>query len=384
VFKRVSVHQLKPNPFRRLDEYPIIREKVDALKESIAQTGFWGTIVGRPKGPDIEIAFGHHRLVALQEAGVDAVEVIIRDLSNEDMLRMMARENMEEWGTSAWVEIETIRATIDAFGKGEIELPLVSKNTPDKREVGQNTGLVYTMASVAYFLGWTRKHSGGTLRPNYACETAFRAIDTIDAGFIAEADIRGLKRSHLAELVAQQWSIFQAEMRAAKDNQKKADEAKKKAAMVAAPVERKRLETQAVIHEEQAAQHKAAAKEKATTFGREAASMFRGDSGLREVRQKAESLKPTVERPIPILDIDGLSYRIANQLEKIADGNDMLSKDFAVLKSALSDLSPRAADALSQSFVELIRRLNKMNSVLSRSHTDGTGSNHARKAIAGS
>ena len=31
MLQSVAVNQLKPNPFRRLDEYPIIREKVDAL-----------------------------------------------------------------------------------------------------------------------------------------------------------------------------------------------------------------------------------------------------------------------------------------------------------------------------------------------------------------
>src|SRR5262245_53893149 len=106
MLKLVRIKDLRPNPFRNLEDYPIHREKVDALKESIASTEFWGTICGRPAGGDaVEIAFGHHRLAALKElmGGTDGVEIIVRKYTNEQMLKMMARENMEEWGTSAWV-----------------------------------------------------------------------------------------------------------------------------------------------------------------------------------------------------------------------------------------------------------------------------------------
>jgi hypothetical protein len=131
MLRRIAIEKLRPNPFRRLDEYPIVREKVEGLKRSIQDTGFWGTIVGRPAEDEaIEIAFGHHRMIALRElmAPGQIVEIIVRNLTNEDMLRMMVNENMEEWGSSAWVEIETVRATIEAYGDGLIAMPPL----PDK------------------------------------------------------------------------------------------------------------------------------------------------------------------------------------------------------------------------------------------------------------
>ena len=69
---------------------------------------------------------------------------------------MMARENMEEWGTSAWVEVETLRATIEAFGKGLIQLPPVPKDTP-KNVLRMSGERRYTRSTVARFLGWTKK-----------------------------------------------------------------------------------------------------------------------------------------------------------------------------------------------------------------------------------
>ena len=73
-----------------------------------------------------------------------------------------ASENMEEWGSSAWVELETIRSTIEAFARGEIDLPEVPKNTPKNlvREVRLGSDLVpYTKAMIADCLKWTKKNN---------------------------------------------------------------------------------------------------------------------------------------------------------------------------------------------------------------------------------
>jgi hypothetical protein len=388
MLKTVAIADLKPNPFRRLDEYPILREKVDALTESIDATGFWGTIVARPKGREFEIAFGHHRLVALQEGagGKKQVEIIVRDLTNEDMLKMMARENMEEWGTSAWVELETIRSVIDAYGKGEIELPEVGKRGP-RIETSLNSAKFYTRGSIAQFLGWT-KRSGDRLEPNFACETAFRALNMINAEFLEESDLKHLSRKQMAELVTSQWGVYQDEIRVAKDNQQEAEAASKRAKQAETPQERLRFEKQASIHQEQAQQHKEAAKEKAKDFGKEAAAMYQRGHGFRDVRKRAEELKPAASPKTKIHDVDEFASRIARKLENIANDDDDLSGDISNLKAWAGDLSPRALKSLSQSFTALIGRLERMQASIekafntSRSHFAGTGVLHDQKAIA--
>lgn len=365
MLKSIAIKNLKPNPFRRLDEYPIQRDKVDALKESIRTTGFWGTIVGRPNGEDVEVAFGHHRLVALQEimSGEHRVEIIVRDLSNEQMLKMMASENMEKWGSSAWVELETIRSVLEAYGEGKIELPVASKDTRKDqiRHVCQSSGTgPYTQAMVAEFLGWTRKAHADGLRPNYACETAFRALDIIDAGFLEEADCKGLTRKQMAELVNCQWSLHQAENKEAKRNREDATTSKKLAEKADTPQDRYRHEKRAKVHEEQAQQHEAAAKEKTKGFAKEAAAMYRQGSGFRDVRKRAEELKPVSTERVKIHQVDDLANRIADKLEHFANGDDDMSGDIAFLKQNKDDLSDRAAKGLCQSFSALIGRLERI------------------------
>jgi hypothetical protein len=390
MLRSIDIDNIRPNPFRRLDEYPILREKVEVLKESIAQTGFWGTIVGRPAGDGIEIAFGHHRLVALRELEVGRVEVIVRDLSNEDMLRMMARENLEEWGTSAWVELETIRATIAAYGRGEITLPAVPPKTPQDaiRYVSQcPDSHPYTQSTVATFLGWTRKNHQDDLRPNYACEVAFQALDLIDAGLLREADVRGLKRGQLGELVKEQRAIYNSEMRYAAREQELAMRARERAAAAQAPAERRRYEKQAEVYTEQARTAEKAAGDSARAFGEQGAGLFREDRGRDAVRWRADELKAVVHRPVKLHTVGDLADRIAHKLGAMLAEESEIRKDFRFLKRNLADAEPRAIDGLCGSIAALIGRLQRLEKWLrshSRSHPEGTGTDQARrKAIGG-
>src|SRR5262245_24310269 len=100
-----KLKDIKPNPFRHIERYPIKPEKVAALRESLRTTGYWGNIVARLMNGTAEIAYGHHRLNAMREEYAKEpdkeISLLIQDLDDEAMLQIMARENMEEWGTSA-------------------------------------------------------------------------------------------------------------------------------------------------------------------------------------------------------------------------------------------------------------------------------------------
>jgi len=61
-----KLKDVKPNPFRRTEKYPLIAGKVEFLKTSIENTDFWENIIGREVDGKLEIAYGHHRLEALK------------------------------------------------------------------------------------------------------------------------------------------------------------------------------------------------------------------------------------------------------------------------------------------------------------------------------
>ena len=77
----VKIKDVKPNPFRNLDSYPLNRQKIRELRKSIRKTGFWANVVARINARgDVEIAYGHHRIKAAQrELGRSAeIELVIR------------------------------------------------------------------------------------------------------------------------------------------------------------------------------------------------------------------------------------------------------------------------------------------------------------------
>lgn len=165
---KLKLKNVKPNPFRHLDRYPIREEKIAALKKSIEDTDFWENIVARKVGDGkIEIAYGHHRMEALRQMYPDTTEFdfIIKDIDDTNMCKIMAHENMEEWGSDAFVEQETIRAIVQGYADGRVELGDIAPTThktktryaPSFTQGGESSvsdDYPYTTTQLVDFLGW--------------------------------------------------------------------------------------------------------------------------------------------------------------------------------------------------------------------------------------
>src|SRR5262245_37674811 len=97
---KIKLKDLEANPFRNISEYPINKEKINSLVKSIKQTSFWDNILARPSPANpkrYEIAYGHHRLMALHKVyGKESkheIDIPIRNLDDATMLKIMANEN---------------------------------------------------------------------------------------------------------------------------------------------------------------------------------------------------------------------------------------------------------------------------------------------------
>ena len=215
---KIAVKNLNPNPFRSLEHYSIRRDKVDALKASISSTEFWDNLLARKNGAGYEIAYGHHRLAALQELKIDEIDVPVRDLDDEAMLKIMANENMAEWGASALIEQETIRATVQAFADGKIKLPKVKEQKSRDGNViklriapgfmaqqsakfsRENLAKAYTAKTLARFLGWPKAKVANTLH----------ALAMIEEGVGKDIDFAGLSPKQ-AEVVVRETRFAEKE-----------------------------------------------------------------------------------------------------------------------------------------------------------------------------
>ena len=210
---KVKVKDLKPNPYRNMEKYPVDREKVEALKISIEETDFWDNILARKMNGSIQIAYGHHRLIALQELRIEEVDIPIRELDDATMIKIMANENMEYWQLNPVIILETIHATcnfLDAelakYDKWEAisnkSIRDVFKNQKSfevaKGKIGKNT--------VAKFLGknWSLK----------VIQDSLRALTAIKAGHLDEKAVESLPTMrHVREFIKPAQKLSKAKQR---------------------------------------------------------------------------------------------------------------------------------------------------------------------------
>ena len=290
-----ALKDIKPNPFRHIDRYPIRRDKVAVLRESLKATGFWGNVVARLANGKPEIAYGHHRLVALREeyGPNHKVDLVIHDLPDDTMLQIMARENMEEWGTSAAVEHETVRAVVEAYAEGRIELAKPSGTKSQIRYApsftpGMEDGSVarrdrpYNGQTLAEFLGWLQP-SG---QAQDKVHDALAALQFIDEGILKESDFEGLTTKEAQAVIQQARQARTAREAAARLHRERAEQA----AREAEEAERQRVEAERVRKEREAEAARAANE----AARRKAADL--AERQAQEARQRAEDARRAEER----------------------------------------------------------------------------------------
>jgi len=173
---KVKVKDVKANPYRNINHYPLNKEKIMALTRSIEKTGFWDNLVGRKINGEIQMAYGHHRVEALRLAkgyGYDfEFELPIRDISDAMMIQIMANENMSEWGHDIKVIDETVKVTKE-FLESDSKF-LAAKNIQakyNKKEVSAE--------DIASFLGWSK---GGV-------HSSLLRINAIESGEVSKKAI---------------------------------------------------------------------------------------------------------------------------------------------------------------------------------------------------
>lgn len=207
MLKSVRLDHLEPNPYRHFETYPILDHKIDALIESIGATGFWGeTVIARKiSQSEYQVAFGHHRIEAARRAlGKKArVEISIRDLDDSQMLAMMARENNETYAITADMDIEIVRAAIEGFAEGYIELP-----APGRSDGHGGSRRSLTVDAFGFESddpsrsSFTREGLGELLgMPHRRVVAALRNLKLVNTDKVAEPkDYQGLKHDQAAEL----------------------------------------------------------------------------------------------------------------------------------------------------------------------------------------
>ena len=180
----VDIDRLRPNPFRNLATYPWIEEKIAALIASYKDIGVFEGLIARPAADgDYEQWFGHHRVEAARRAGIKVMPVIIRDATDEDMIKAMARENGEDFATDFLIQLNTWEGGLQYFS---------SAGRPKNPEA----------LEVARLLGMTSPDEKGAQgdRMDHTARACDDAHQLIEAGHLNRDDLRGLATFSAREL----------------------------------------------------------------------------------------------------------------------------------------------------------------------------------------
>ena len=330
--KTVPIKDIKPNPFRHMERYPIQQDKVEALRESIRATGFWGNVVARIQDGEVQLAYGHHRLAALKEEYGDdhEVELIVRHLDDESMLKMMGRENMAEWASGASIEHETVRAVVLAYAEGKVPLPPPNPKT-SKNQLRYAPSFMmgdapsaspphpYTDLQVAQFLGWVSP-SG---KPQDKVRYALSALELIEQSLLTEDDFKDLTTSQAKSVVIESNRVRQDRELVASIHEKNAKEAKREAEKTQDPSEKKQHEKRATAAEGSANKFRQNGKEVAGKVARKLGEKFKaGEISTKQARDVADELSDfrIPKRPPEIHQFaDRLATNIGNILDADRD-----------------------------------------------------------------
>ena len=113
---------------------------------------------------------------------------------------MMARENMEEWGASFSVVLDTIKVAVEAFAAGRIEFDQISdsknlrhiRHAPSFRPTTDRFGgppnRQYTAATLGEFLGWMDSDGKASTRLHHG----LNALELIELDCMQASNFDGL------------------------------------------------------------------------------------------------------------------------------------------------------------------------------------------------
>jgi hypothetical protein len=303
----------------------------------------------------VEIPFGHHRKAAWEQCmgAEDEIEINILSLSDTSMLKMMAHENMEEWGTTAIVEIETVAAVVKAYAEGKIELNgvpattekaviryapsfIVGKRSPQRGE------LPYVTQSIANFLGWIQT----TGRPQTKVYTALSALELIEKGIVIEDDFLELTSKQAEALVSETKNREDEREREARELEEKAKEAEGRAAKASTNQARKVAEDQAHSVKEKAARTRAKGKEEATRVGKHLSKGMReGRIATKAAKTEAEKIVGIPKQERELRKLNTFVRQMITDLDSIFSG-DKRSEKLRQLVIAAAEIDYGVRDAL--------------------------------------
>ncbi|AGT33867.1 plasmid partitioning protein ParB [Geobacillus genomosp. 3] len=129
IVQEVSIHTLHPNPYQPRKTFQ--PEAIEELKQSILQHGILQPLIVRRSPKGFEIVVGERRYRAAKEADLPSVPVVVRELTDEQMMEFALLENLQREDLNPIEEAMAYKMLIDRLHLTQEEIASrVGKSRP--------------------------------------------------------------------------------------------------------------------------------------------------------------------------------------------------------------------------------------------------------------
>jgi len=133
-FQVCGIEEIQPNPFQPRKGFR--DEQLQELVDSIREKGILQPLVVRRKPEGFELIAGERRWRAAQKAGLKEVPILVKDVSESEMLELSLIENIQREDLNPIEEAEAFKKLMDQFDLTQEE---ISKRVGKDRATIANT-----------------------------------------------------------------------------------------------------------------------------------------------------------------------------------------------------------------------------------------------------
>ncbi len=112
-FFSCGIEEIQPNPFQPRKMF--VDEPLQELVQSIREKGILQPLVVRRKGDKFELIAGERRWRAAQKAGIKEVPILVKDVSESELLELSLIENIQRENLNPIEEAEAYRGLMEQF-----------------------------------------------------------------------------------------------------------------------------------------------------------------------------------------------------------------------------------------------------------------------------
>lgn len=120
IIQEIKLKDLRPNPYQPRKHFE--EEAIEELKESIIQHGILQPIIVRKSIKGYEIVVGERRYRAAKAAGLEVAPVVVKELSEQEMMELALLENLQREDLTPIEEAQAYQSLLDQLNLTQEQL----------------------------------------------------------------------------------------------------------------------------------------------------------------------------------------------------------------------------------------------------------------------